>query len=61
MSKIHLRGMKKLVNFLTMALFLGFVFYLVLFVVMGFPHPQWFKDSVKDLKGTEFKIEPLKD
>ena len=53
--------MKKLVNFLTMILFLGFVFYLVLFVVMGFPHPQWVKDSLKEIQGSEFKIEKYQD
>lgn len=51
--------MKKLVDFLTTLLILFFVFYIILYVVMGFPHPKWFDEGVKDLKGSA-RVESLK-
>lgn len=42
--------MKSLSDFIITLVFLGFLFYLIFYIVMDFPHPQWLIEQSKEIK-----------
>ncbi len=41
---------KDIGEFIIMCLFIGFLFYLIVYIVMGFPHPQWLIEGTGQLQ-----------
>lgn len=40
--------MKTFTDFIISALFVGFLFYLIVYIVMDFPHPKWLESSSQE-------------